>query len=437
MLSLVCGAARLGHAEDPYQVTWSRQIGTASADTGSAVAVDASGNVYFTGSTSGSLAGPNAGSRDIFLAKYDATGGLIWSQQLGSSGNDDSRSLAIDSDGYVYLGGSTTGSLFAPNSSGPKAFLVKFDPAGNQLWSRQLGDDDDIDAPGSAVAVDVGGNAYLAGHTSGELFQPVFFATDPFLVKYDGSGNVLWSKQITTHLWQQDVSLAVDGGGNSYLTGWESNGIGPFERDLYDTWLQKLDSSGQSVWSREIPHSTMYDQPSGVAVDGDGNIYVAGINYVETGFPPSPFNPDGFLSKYNNSGDLLWTRQFGGTFFDGFSALTLDAAGNAYVSGQTEIAFQQIVAVVAKYDPSGALLWSKEMGAMINFDSAMAYGSGSAHLAGTTPGNVGGPNAGGFDAFVLKLTPVPEPTAKLLTLFALAIVAVFSRNLRRMPSTID
>ena len=77
-------------AEDPYPVAWSRQIGTSDYDASHSVAVDASGNAYISGWTEGALAGTNAGLWDAFLVKYDASGNLLWSQQIGTSSHDES-----------------------------------------------------------------------------------------------------------------------------------------------------------------------------------------------------------------------------------------------------------------------------------------------------------------------------------------------------------
>ena len=83
---LTFSAAALS-AEAPYQIAWKRQLGTASTDVSDSVAVDADGNAFISGETEGSLGGPNAGGGDVFLAKYDSAGNLLWTDQLGTSGN--------------------------------------------------------------------------------------------------------------------------------------------------------------------------------------------------------------------------------------------------------------------------------------------------------------------------------------------------------------
>jgi len=114
-------------AELPYEAVWSRQIGTPANDDAHSVALDASGNAYISGSTRGSLGGPKAGSDDAFLVKYDSSGSLLWSQQIGSWDGDAGRSVAVDAFGNAYISGYTTGSLGGPNAGGSDAFLAKYD----------------------------------------------------------------------------------------------------------------------------------------------------------------------------------------------------------------------------------------------------------------------------------------------------------------------
>ena len=98
-------------AEDPYEIAWMRQLGTSGYDSSWSVAVDASGNAYISGSTHGSLGGPNAGGNDAFLSKYDAAGNLLWTRQFGTSNTDISRSVVVDTAGNAYISGYSGGSL--------------------------------------------------------------------------------------------------------------------------------------------------------------------------------------------------------------------------------------------------------------------------------------------------------------------------------------
>ena len=103
------------------------------------VSADGLGNVYISGWTDGSLGGTNAGGCDAFLSKYDASGTLEWTRQLGTSEYDMSYGVSADGLGNVYISGDTEGSLEGTNAGGSDAFLSKYDASGTLEWTQQLG----------------------------------------------------------------------------------------------------------------------------------------------------------------------------------------------------------------------------------------------------------------------------------------------------------
>src|SRR6185295_13198176 len=180
------GAGGLARGEDPYNVVWSRQVGTAASESGR-TAVDPSGFVYLGGSTAGSLYGPSSGSSDIFLNRYDTSGSLLWSRQFGTSASEGCSAIAVDGAGNAYLCGSTDGSLGGPNAGSNDAFVAKYDSAGNQVWARQLGTSGTDLCNG--VALDTFGNLYISGYTAGDLANTNAGEVDLFLSKFDNAGN--------------------------------------------------------------------------------------------------------------------------------------------------------------------------------------------------------------------------------------------------------
>src|SRR5690349_11593617 len=124
------GAASASAAEMPYPTAWIRQFGTNHNDYGIGVSADAVGNAYITGYTDSSLAGPSAGNNDAFVSKFNSSGTLLWSRQIGSAGYEDSEGVATDSAGNVYISGQTDGSLGGPNLGNYDAFLTKLNGSG-------------------------------------------------------------------------------------------------------------------------------------------------------------------------------------------------------------------------------------------------------------------------------------------------------------------
>ena len=119
---IVCSVS----SSDAQTLEWTRQLGTTERDQSFGVSADGLGNVYIAGWTSGDLGGPNAGSSDAFISKYDATGSLLWTEQLGTSGGDYNHGVSADSLGNVYISGDTEGSLGGPNTGSSDAYAAKF-----------------------------------------------------------------------------------------------------------------------------------------------------------------------------------------------------------------------------------------------------------------------------------------------------------------------
>ncbi|MCK5606380.1 SBBP repeat-containing protein, partial [Candidatus Pacearchaeota archaeon] len=110
----------------------------------------------------------NAGSADVFITKYDASGNRLWIKQFGSTDWDDSSGIAVDANGNSYVTGNTSGDLAGTGHAGLyDVFMTKYDTSGNPLWIKQFGSaNHDY---GSGIAVDANGNSYVTGSTYDDL----------------------------------------------------------------------------------------------------------------------------------------------------------------------------------------------------------------------------------------------------------------------------
>ena len=111
----------------PGNLLWTRQLGTSFGDESSHMSADGLGNIYISGYTTGSLAGPNAGGTDAFVGKYDEAGNLHWTRQLGTENSGLEVACRPTALGNVYISGSTEGSLGGTNAGNYDAFVSKYD----------------------------------------------------------------------------------------------------------------------------------------------------------------------------------------------------------------------------------------------------------------------------------------------------------------------
>jgi len=409
-------------AENPYQVAWWTQFGTTAVEIGLSVDIDAVGNAYISGFTAGNLDGNNSGGNDAFLRKYSPSGDLLWARQIGTARNDRSFSVAIDAVGNAYICGDTEGSLGGPNGGDTDTFVVKYDPSGSLLWSRQISTARSEES--HSIAVDAVGNAYVSGFTLNDTEGMSAGRTDAFLTKFDTFGNRLWSRLIGTSNDDGSNSVAADAAGNAYISGYLD--IRDTALPSGDAFLAKYDPSGNRLWSRRLG-TVEWEQSAGVAVDPAGNVYISGHTLGSLA-GPNAGGADAFLAKYDTSGGFLWWRQLGTPSDDVSWSLAVDASGEAYISGQTSGSLGahnagDRDAFLTKFDASGTVLWSRQIGSP-TFDASRAIAVdriGNAYIGGSSRGHLAGPNAGSDDAFLIKFTAVPEPTSLALIGLGVAI----------------
>jgi hypothetical protein len=353
------------------EVAWFRPFGSAF-DGGQAVAVDGAGDVYAVGFTDGTLPGQvSSGSRDAFVRKISAGGRTLWTRQFGSDAVDGAFAVAVDPAGNALVAGSAGRALPGQTwqGGGPgDAFVRKYSPNGDESWTRQFGttDHDAI----LAVAADQFGNAYVAGLTGGALPGQTWAGEyDAFLRKYDPAGQVLWTRQFGMATGDQSFAVAVDPSGNSYVAG-TTEGVFPGQEGqasalLPDAFVRKYDPNGAELWTRQLG-TAREDAISGLATDPFGNLYAVGEVNGSLRGERQVGGSDAFVRKFAPDGGVAWTRQFGTSSSDTGRAVTVDAAGSVYVGGMTagslpgQTATAPTDAFVRKYDHSGNHVWARQ-----------------------------------------------------------------------------
>lgn len=357
-------------------LVYSTFLGGSGDDQASGLAVDASGNVYVTGSTTstnfpgtaGSSQPTTAGGGDAFVAKLNAAGSaLMYATYLGGGGRDQANSLAVDSSGNAYVTGFTFSANFPVTAGALKttlggnrdAFVTKINTTGSaRTYSTYLGGAAGEDF-GNSIAVDSGGNAYVAGYTlsadfpatAGSLKTTLGGVSDAFVAKLNAAGSALvYATLVGGSGQEQAIGMAVDSSGNAFLAGWTDSPNFPTvsayqgaSNGIRDAFVAKLNAAGSALLYSTYVGGEGQDLGLAIAIDGAGNAYVAGST-DSTRFPTlAPFqvalsgNVDAFITKLNPAGNgLVYSTYMGGIDYDQASAIAVDANNNAYVTGSTD-----------------------------------------------------------------------------------------------------
>ncbi|MEO5569629.1 MAG: SBBP repeat-containing protein [Bacteroidia bacterium] len=359
--------------------------GGGNGDEGDAIAVGSSGNVYTTGSfiSTGdfdpgpgvfnlSAMGTSPTSRDIFISKVDLNGNFIWAKQIGGiSGPDIANDLCIDKAENIYLTGYFEGIVdFDPGTGvynltatgSEDIFVCKLDSSGSFLWAKSMGGNGSAGTDlsnANEIAIDSAANIYITGFFGSTVdFDPgigIFNLTaggtrSIFICKLDSAGSFEFAKQFNGPGYSIGHSICVDVSGNIYSTGGYSQTTdfdpGPGIYNLagnayYDIYISKLDASGNFAWAKSMGSPVNNESGFDAATDASGNVYITGRFGSAFDFDPGVgvfmLTPagysDGFISKFDNAGNFIWAKQLTGTGAISPEALTLDLAGNIFLTG--------------------------------------------------------------------------------------------------------
>jgi hypothetical protein len=204
----------LAHYDGAGNQTWIQQFGTTSDDRAEATAPDGAGGVYVSGFTSGSLGGPSAGGEDAWLAHYDGAGNQTWIRQFGTTDRDSAQATASDGAGGVFVSGYTWGSLGGPTAGTRDFWLAQYDAAGIQTWIRQFGTG--FKDTAYTAAPDGAGGVFVSGATEGSLGGPNAGDRDTWLAHYDDSAAIRYCTPAVPNSTGQPGVLSVTG---SYAAG--------------------------------------------------------------------------------------------------------------------------------------------------------------------------------------------------------------------------
>ena len=372
---------------------WAKAMGGPSNDYGFSIALDASGNVYTTGVFSGTAdfdPGANsfnittAGFNNIFISKLDNAGNFVWAKGMLGSTYCWGQSVNVDASGNVLVTGRFDGTVdFDPGAGtfnltaagGYDIFIAKLDNAGNFLWAKGIGGtSQDV---GYSIAADALGNVYTCGEFFGTAdFDPgagTFNMTsagslDAFVVKLSNSGNFVWARALGGSIGDAAYSLALDGAGNVYVTGYYSGTAdfdpGPNQFNLTaaggnDIFVCKLDNAGNFGWVKDAGGAE-HDVANSIALSGAGSAHLTGYFYSSSFTITSQlFNAD--TSVATNDIFIAKTDIVTGTGAENFNneiLISPNPAGNQIIINSSQLSGKHVLAI---YDAFGQSVFNQQM----------------------------------------------------------------------------
>jgi hypothetical protein len=297
------------------EYNWTKRFGGEFSDYGRAVTTDSSGNIYIAGSFTGHVnfaadfggaeTKTSYGNADIFVTRINANGTHEWTKRIGGAGNDGASGIAVDTSGNVYVAGYFESTVdFKVDFGGTEVktsygnttdvFVTKINTNGTYGWTKRIGGTGNDKASG--IAVDAYDNVYVAGYFSGS------------------------------------VNFAADFGGEETKASYGNTA---------DIFVTKINANGTHAWTKQMGGAGN-DGASGIAVDADDNVYVAGYfedtvdfkaDFGGTESKTSAGVYDAFVTKLSSSDDYFWTKRIGGAEDDWAAGIAVDTSGNVYIAG--------------------------------------------------------------------------------------------------------
>jgi len=401
---------------------WAKMLPGDMDEGPNAIAKDSTGNLYVAGWFRSAqftldtitLTNASTGNEDLFLAKFTATGNVIWAKSFGTGSVESGIHLAVTPGGEAYVTGYFYGNNFIlgvdnlvnAGSSSFDFFVAKFSSSGTPLWARRGGGTKNDFAYSVALQKDQGvsvtGTFYSKSFILGQdtLVNTDTNSVDMFVVRYDAQGNVKWARQSGGTGGEEGNSNACDQMGNTFVTGSFTSSqltLGTYSLTNAGTqnlYVVKYDSSGTVQWAL-ASNGTSTNDGRAISTDAQGNAYITGW-YRSPVFTLGTYTlsnsgmSDAFVAKVDPAGQCLWLRGASGSSFDNGTAIATDSAGNCFVlggfySGTLNFGTSSLTngtnsenIFVASYNTMGTLQW------------ASAAGGGSADYGAGIVANMGG-----------------------------------------------
>ena len=417
-----------------FTSNWVRQFGSEQNDQSYAIAIKDDQSIYLSGEINASTSQFTA---NAFLASYTSSGDQNWLEEVGGQFNDRIDGLALTPSGQLVGGGITGGVVSLDDGETSSAYLVKYSD-NNEVFEIAGSPDPNLsDTSGFGVAVSDEGKIYQVGQSRDKLTLQLAPALSLLGIEsldgfnsiinvYDANGT--FERSIDLNLTGNDITynVAIDADQNVYFTGFTNGSIRnalELSRDELlqilqgnnpgallqsEPFITKFSPTGEQLWFQTIDNID-FGEGEDIAIDSEGNVYVAGVFSSNLAGNVGQGNLDGFIAKYDTDGTRQWIKPIGTEGIDRVR-ITIDESDRLIAAGYTGGSIfghdnlGGTDAWLAHLDADGNVMTSTQFGTD-GFDSLWDVdtdASGHIYVTGSTFGSFGDENLGELDAWLAK-----------------------------------
>jgi len=390
---------------------WQKCLGGNKVDAAVSAVQLPGGNIFVlatVNSNNGNVTGNHGGNTntsDVWLAALDPTGILLWQKTYGGTSFDEAHALLITSDNNLLIGASTESSNgdVTGHHGGQDFWMIKVDTLGNMVWQKALG------GTGSDIcnSITETNGGYIAAGSSNSSNCDVTRnngGNDFWVVKTDFSGNLIWEKSYGGSSNESAFSTLVNDYGNIVIGGYTSSN----DSDIVENhggseyWILELDASGMKIMQSTFGGSNSDLAFSLVKADADGYLLAGGT--TSNDFDLQSAQPHGgedcWLMKTDLSGNLVWSRAYGGSNSDRAFSVLQTADGGYVIAGYTQSNNGQVsgnhgasdlwVAKLSCLSPVAAFVTDDDticVGSLLNFTNTSIHSADYTWMADGIPFN--------------------------------------------------
>ncbi len=330
--------------------SWARLLGSPAEEGARSVALAKDGTIVIAGSSQGAVdSTPNRGGNDIFVAKYDTEGNLKWKQTFGTPQNEEARAITVDAEGNVFVTGYTSGNLDGSNAGNDdQVFVLALESDGKTKWTKLYGETtavaiNSVKESGEGIALTTDGGIVVVGYTVNSFGKAVGenIERDAFLLKLDKEGAVIDSKRYESGRNDGATSVTVAADGAIFIAGSTEGSLGGDQGQVNskegasEAFVARIGTTPEDTWIRLLG-TTAHETGEAVAADPtSGAVYLGGSATSGLTGQQGLGMGDGYVAKFDAAGKLLWQQLVGSDNIDIIQGLAVGSQGQLFATGVT------------------------------------------------------------------------------------------------------